>query len=117
MEFTSLENAEIVIPTGNFSPATIATLWILNEVDIKKVARIEKLPENLDKKIIKLGFEREETLEIRDNNIAYGTAGLLWKRYGTQICVKNNTRKEHIICSEIDKRIIGTIDFGVRIDI
>lgn len=123
MQFTDLENAEIVIPTGgntgNVSPATIVALWILKQVGIEKVARLDELPENIDPNIFVLGFKKNENILLekrtaKNGNIAsvYGTAGMLWKKYGKEICVKNNTRKEYIICDKIDEKIIQTIDFN-----
>ena len=93
MQFTDLENAEIVIPTGgntgNVSPATIVALWILKQVGIEKVARLDELPENIDPNIFVLGFKKNENILLekrtaKNGNIAsvYGTAGMLWKKYG-----------------------------------
>lgn len=93
-----------------FKPEIIASMWILENAGYENFV-FTKDPVVEDDSIIKLGFN-ETLTEIRYNNVAYGTAGDCWRKYGEKISKKwvDSERKAYLLSKRFDKQVIESFD-------
>lgn len=108
----------VVVHDGNFHPDDVfcvALLSILNKGNIKVIrTRDEKVCFKADY-VLDVGGEYDSAKDrfdhhqsggagLRENKIPYSTFGLLWKKYGREVCQSKE------IADIIDKKLVQTID-------
>lgn len=104
------EISEVILnveDSERFEPWMIMAVWTLKKAGFKKFA-FSKEPVNGK---INVGFKNNPT-EVRYNNIAYGTAGTIWKDHGIKVSSgwTKNERKDFILFKKIDQIIIQSLD-------
>lgn len=104
------EVSEVVLnleDSERFEPWMIMAVWTLKKAGLKKFA-ISKEPVNGK---INVGFKNNPT-EVRYNNIAYGTVGMVWKDFGKKVVNgwTENERKDFILFKKIDLIIVQSLD-------
>lgn len=107
-------DAEVVMPlkeTYAFRPWLVVSAWIMKMAGYNNFAFTDE-PEGLDERIIKIGFGDNKPTLIRHNNVAYGTAGLLWKEYGENIFKgwSDSERKDYLLYKRLDRQVIESFD-------